>query len=111
MLTLEVSIHSRLLVIQYRDIQHPLHHTTGNLLARGERVGDTIIDLFKGWKIVSDVNFIASIELREILWIQGDGILIEILATTALNNYNIKMIRNIWGTQSKDQRGLVVLCI
>ena len=42
-----------------------VNHAVGSLQARGERVDDLLINLFKGYKIATDIKFVASIDLWE----------------------------------------------
>ena len=40
-----------------------VHYTTGSLSARGERVVDLITDLFKVYRVATDIKFVASVEI------------------------------------------------
>ena len=65
--------------------------------------------LFQGYKIASDVIFLAYIELQETQYMQGSSLAPELLTTQALNNYNTKIISNTWGAQSDKQCQIVAL--
>ena len=88
-----------------------VNHAVGNLQARGERVDDLLTNLFKGYKIATDVKFVASIDLWESNWMQGDDVTPELLMTKSLNDYNIKVLRKTWEQQSDDQRSIVALTV
>ena len=67
------------------------------------------MNLFKGYKISSDIKFVASIDLWESNWIQGDDLTPKLLMKKSLNNCNMEVLHKTWGQQSDDQRSIVVL--
>ena len=73
------------------------------------RVDDLLTNLFKGYKISSDVKFVANIDLWESNWMQGDDLTSEIIMTKYLNDYNMKVLCKTWGKQSDDQHSIVAL--
>ena len=79
------------------------------LKARDERVDDLMTHLFKGYKIASDIKFVAYIELQETQYMQGSDLTTDLLMTQALNDYNTKIISNTWGAPSDEQRQIVAL--
>ena len=72
-------------------------HAVGSLQARDERVDDLLTNIFKGYKIPSDVKVVASIDLWESNWMQRDDLTPELLMTITLNDYNMKVLRKTWG--------------
>ena len=79
-----------------------VNHAVGSLQARGERVDDLLTNLFKGYKISSDVKFVASIEQWESNLMKGDNLIPELLMTESFNDYNMKVLRKTWVQQSDD---------
>ena len=73
-----------------------VNYAVGSLQARGERVDDLLTNIFKGYKIASDIKSVASIDLLEISWMLGDDLTSELLMTKSLSNYNIKVLRKTW---------------
>ena len=56
------------LVVCLESLYEIVNYAMGSLQTRGERVDDPLTNLFKGYKIASDVKFVASIGLWEINW-------------------------------------------
>ena len=86
-----------------------VHTAVDGLRARDERVDDLMTHLFKGYKIASDIKFVAYIELQETQYMQGSSLTTDLLMTQALNDYNTKLISNTWGAPSDEQRQIVAL--
>ena len=82
---------------------------SGGLLARGERVDDLITNLFKGYKVADDIEFVSSIKLWESAYYQGDDLTADTLMSKALNDYNAKVISQSWGAQSEEQTNIIAL--
>ena len=74
-----------------------VNHAVGSLQDREERVDALLTNLFKGYKISSDVKFVASIDLWEINRMQGDDLTPELLMTNPLNDFSMKVLRKTWG--------------
>ena len=81
----------------------------GSLQARGERGDYLLTNIFKEYKVASDIKFIASIDLWESNWIQGDDLTSELIMTKSFNDYNMKVLRKTWWQQSDDKRSIVSL--
>ena len=86
-----------------------VNHAVASLQARGERVDDLLTNLFKGYKIASDAEILASIDLWESNWMHGDDLTPELLMTKSLKDYNMKVLWKTWGQHSDDQRSIMYL--
>ena len=62
------------------------------LVVRGEVVDDLLTYLFIGYKVVSNIKFVAFIDLQESNYLQGNDLTPQLLMTNALNDDNTKII-------------------
>ena len=73
-----------------------VNHEVDSFQAREERVDDLLTNIFKEYKVASNIKFVSSIDLWERSWIQGDDIKSDFLMTKSLNGYNVKVLRKTW---------------
>lgn len=79
------------------------------LLARGERVDDLLISLFKGYKAASDEEFREYIKRRREDYDDGTPMTAEQLMVKAENKYLDKVRNGTWNAESEDHKDLVAL--
>ena len=79
------------------------------LKARGEKIYDIMINLFKEYQVASDGEFVRYINIKQDQYNDGYNTSPDKLMTSALNKFEIMRKYNKWNTMSPDQEQILAL--
>jgi hypothetical protein len=80
-----------------------------NLLARGETSSDLLINLFKGYKVANDVEFLDFIRRKENSYEEGEDVNPNNLMADALVKYKARKLVDKWSAPTKEQGQILAL--
>jgi hypothetical protein len=80
-----------------------------NLLARGETSSDLLINLFKGYKMADDIEFLDFIRRKENSYEEGEDINANNLMADALVKYKARKLVDKWSAPTKEQGQILAL--
>jgi hypothetical protein len=80
-----------------------------NLLARGETSSDLLINLFKGYKVADDVEFLDFIRRKENSYEEGEDVNPNNLMADALVKYKARKLVDKWSAPTKEQGQILAL--
>jgi hypothetical protein len=80
-----------------------------NLLARGETSSDLLINLFKGYKVANDVEFLDFIRRKENSYEEGEDVNPNNLMADALVKYKARKLTDKWSAPTKEQGQILAL--
>ena len=79
------------------------------LSARGDEASNLIMELFKGYKVVSDHEFVKYIKTREDRYLEGEALTDDLLMQLALNKYIIMKENGEWGALTEQEEQMTAL--
>ena len=80
-----------------------------NLLVRGQRSDDLLINIFKGYLNCSDKNFVEYIYRKKDLYEEGGIVTVDSLMHDALNKYENIKLEGKWNALSPEQEKILTL--
>ena len=80
-----------------------------NLIARGQRSDDLLVNIFKGYLSCSDKNFVEYICRKKDLYEEGGIVTVDSLMHDALNKYKNIKLENKWNSLSPEQEKILTL--
>ena len=78
-------------------------------LRRGDEASNLIMELFKGYKVVSDHEFVKYIKTREDRYLEGEALTDDLLMQLALNKYIIMKENGEWGALTEQEEQMTAL--
>ena len=79
------------------------------LSARGDEASNLIMELFKGYKVASDHEFVKYIKTREDRYLEGETLTDDLLMQLALNKYTIMKENGEWGAPTEQEEQMTAL--
>ena len=79
------------------------------LSARGDEASNLIMELFKGYKVASDHEFVKYIKTREDRYLEGEAFTDDLLMQLAFNKYTIMKENGEWGAPTEQEEQMTAL--
>jgi hypothetical protein len=80
-----------------------------NLSARGETSNDVLVNLFKGYKVANDVEFLDFIRRKENEYEEGHDVNANILISDTTTKYKARTMNHKWAAPTKEQGQILAL--
>ena len=75
----------------------------------GDVTSNLIMELFKGYKVAADHEFVKYIKTREDRYLEGEDLTDNLLMQLALNKYTIMKENSEWGAPTEQEEQMTAL--